>query len=262
MRLLSQQSPNRTPKVIIPKGKKNVSIQSIVPLTQHEQRGAKRKRKSQKSEIMTSSSFTNLLEENEKENVELEEAKAKRALKKNKNGEKIKKGKAQGAKKKLILNSVENTVPSKSSANNEGTIFPGCEQTYDEDWIQCIVFVLYATTTKFSGCVLLASRPAYSYPPRRLTSFLAPTADETLNSFPIDQNYYRSASNSLLARTADRTPKMFALQGDPSRSTFPPSSKRSPYIVSPAGRDFTWNDLVHSSVPPLLMEISRRFQHL
>ncbi|GBN17399.1 hypothetical protein AVEN_61818-1 [Araneus ventricosus] len=43
---------------------------------------------------------------------------------------------------------------------------------------------------------------------------------------------YRSASNSLLARTADRTPETFALQGDPSRSAFPPSSKRSPYIVS------------------------------
>ncbi|GBN05016.1 hypothetical protein AVEN_164094-1 [Araneus ventricosus] len=26
---------------------------------------------------------------------------------------------------------------------------------------------LYATTAKFSGCVLLSSRPAYSYPPRR-----------------------------------------------------------------------------------------------
>ncbi|GBM91923.1 hypothetical protein AVEN_132273-1 [Araneus ventricosus] len=26
---------------------------------------------------------------------------------------------------------------------------------------------LYATTAKFSGCVLMASRPAYSYPPRR-----------------------------------------------------------------------------------------------
>ncbi|GBM40929.1 hypothetical protein AVEN_161575-1 [Araneus ventricosus] len=78
----------------------------------------------------------------------------------------------------------------------------------------------------------------------------------------MDQHYYRSASNSLLARTADRTPKTFALQGDPSRLTFPPSSKRSPYIVSPAGRDVTWNDLVHSSVSPFLIEISRRFQHL
>ncbi|GBM59751.1 hypothetical protein AVEN_110023-1 [Araneus ventricosus] len=37
---------------------------------------------------------------------------------------------------------------------------------------------------------------------------------------------------SFLARTADRTPKTFVLQGDPSRSTSPPSSKHSPYIVS------------------------------
>ncbi|GBN99390.1 hypothetical protein AVEN_25392-1 [Araneus ventricosus] len=58
--------------------------------------------------------------------------------------------------------------------------------------------------------------------------------------------HYRSASNSLLARTANRTPKTFALQGDPSRSTHPPSSKRSPYIVFPAGRNVTWNDLAHS----------------
>ncbi|GBN96898.1 hypothetical protein AVEN_270664-1 [Araneus ventricosus] len=52
----------------------DVSIQSIVPLPR-QQRGAKRKRKSQKSEIMTSSPFKNLLEENEKEKVELEETK-------------------------------------------------------------------------------------------------------------------------------------------------------------------------------------------
>ncbi|GBM83620.1 hypothetical protein AVEN_260297-1 [Araneus ventricosus] len=62
----------------------------------------------------------------------------------------------------------------------------------------------------------------------------------------MDQHYYSSASNSLLARTADRTPKTFALQGDPSRSTLTPSSKRSPYIVYPAGCDVTWNDLAHS----------------
>ncbi|GBN95471.1 hypothetical protein AVEN_150294-1 [Araneus ventricosus] len=49
----------------------------------------------------------------------------------------------------------------------------------------------------------------------------------------MDQHTYRSASNSLLARTAGRTPKTFALQGDPSRSTHTPSYKRSPYIVSP-----------------------------
>ncbi|GBM25613.1 hypothetical protein AVEN_168527-1 [Araneus ventricosus] len=71
----------------------------------------------------------------------------------------------------------------------------------------------------------------------------------------MDRRYYSSASNSLIARTADRTPKTFALQGDTSRSTLPPSSMRSPYIVSPAGRDDTWNDLVHASVSPLLIEI-------
>ncbi|GBO23795.1 hypothetical protein AVEN_141497-1 [Araneus ventricosus] len=48
----------------------------------------------------------------------------------------------------------------------------------------------------------------------------------------MDQHSYRSAPNSLLPRTADRTPKTLALQGDPSRSTHPPSSKPSPYIVS------------------------------
>ncbi|GBM93420.1 hypothetical protein AVEN_160682-1 [Araneus ventricosus] len=60
---------------------------------------------------------------------------------------------------------------------------PGCDQTYDEDWIQCGKHVrsggmrnvpitkavehLYVTIAKFSGCVLLASRPEFSYPPRR-----------------------------------------------------------------------------------------------
>ncbi|GBM32472.1 hypothetical protein AVEN_136047-1 [Araneus ventricosus] len=59
----------------------DVSIQTIVPLPR---RGSERKRKSQKSEIMTSSPFKNLLEKNEKEKIELEEAKANRALKNNK----------------------------------------------------------------------------------------------------------------------------------------------------------------------------------
>ncbi|GBM05152.1 hypothetical protein AVEN_197714-1 [Araneus ventricosus] len=62
----------------------------------------------------------------------------------------------------------------------------------------------------------------------------------------MNRHYYSSASNSLLARTADRTPKTFALQDDPSRSTHTPSSKRSPYIVYLTGRDVTWNDLEHS----------------
>ncbi|GBM51173.1 hypothetical protein AVEN_254590-1 [Araneus ventricosus] len=78
----------------------DVSIQLIVPLPRREQRGAKRKGKSQKSETMTSSPFKHLLEKNVQEKVELEEAKANRALKKNKNGDKIKKGKTLKAKKK------------------------------------------------------------------------------------------------------------------------------------------------------------------
>ncbi|GBM09892.1 hypothetical protein AVEN_241216-1 [Araneus ventricosus] len=70
----------------------DVSIQSVVPFPRHEQRGAKRKIKSQ-NEIMTSSPFKNLLEKNEKEKVVLEEAKANRALKKIKIGTKLKKDK-------------------------------------------------------------------------------------------------------------------------------------------------------------------------
>ncbi|GBM86403.1 hypothetical protein AVEN_247442-1 [Araneus ventricosus] len=62
----------------------------------------------------------------------------------------------------------------------------------------------------------------------------------------MDRHTHHSASNSLLARTADRTPETFALQGDPSRPTHFPSSKRSPYIVFPEGRDVTCNNLAHS----------------
>ncbi|GBM59618.1 hypothetical protein AVEN_218930-1 [Araneus ventricosus] len=118
---------------------------------------------------MISSPFKNLFEKNEEEKVELVEAKANRVLMNNKNGDKTKKRKTMKAKKKLILNSIENPVPSTSSANNEGTICPGCEQTYDEDWMQCGYYVrsggmrnvpvtkavkhLYATTAKFSGAI-------------------------------------------------------------------------------------------------------------
>ncbi|GBM50515.1 hypothetical protein AVEN_160738-1 [Araneus ventricosus] len=69
----------------------DVSIQSILPFPRHEQRGAKRKRKSQKSEIMTSSPLKIFFDENEKEKVELEEAKANLIFKKNKNGAKLNK---------------------------------------------------------------------------------------------------------------------------------------------------------------------------
>ncbi|GBN54654.1 hypothetical protein AVEN_124808-1 [Araneus ventricosus] len=60
----------------------------------------------------------------------------------------------------------------------------------------------------------------------------------------MDQHSYRSAPNSLIARTADRTPETFALQGDPSRPTHLSSSKCSPYIVSP-GRP--WRHMESSS---------------
>ncbi|GBM10423.1 hypothetical protein AVEN_263339-1 [Araneus ventricosus] len=114
----------------------DVSIQSIVPLPRHEQRGAKRKRKFQKSKIMTSSPFKNLLEKNKKEKVKLEEAKANLIPKKNKNGDKTEKGK-DPSKEKTHSEFYQNPVPSTSSANNEGTICPGCERTCDEDWILC-----------------------------------------------------------------------------------------------------------------------------
>ncbi|GBN64655.1 hypothetical protein AVEN_148976-1 [Araneus ventricosus] len=93
----------------------------------------------------------------------------------------------------------------------------------------------------------------------QLTSFLARTADETLKSFPMDQHYYRSASKSILARTAVRTPKTFAL-------TRRSQSINTPTVIQALSlyslRDVTWSHLVHSSVSPLLREISRRFQHL
>ncbi|GBO02117.1 hypothetical protein AVEN_123497-1, partial [Araneus ventricosus] len=89
----------------------DVSIQSILPLRRHEQRGAKRKRKSQKSEITTSSRFKNFLEENEKEKVELEEQMPIEFLREIEMGTKLKKRKALKAKIKLILNSIENPVP-------------------------------------------------------------------------------------------------------------------------------------------------------
>ena len=68
---------------------------------------------------------------------ELEEAKANRAAMKNKNGAKTKKGQTLKAKRKLILSCTDNLDLSKSSANNEATVCPGCEQSYDEDCIQC-----------------------------------------------------------------------------------------------------------------------------
>ncbi|GBN00117.1 hypothetical protein AVEN_84474-1 [Araneus ventricosus] len=47
---------------------------------------------------------------------------------------------------------------------------------------------LYATTAKFSGCVFLASCPAYSYPPRRVRTL-------TLLSLTIYRGYHDKATN-------------------------------------------------------------------
>ncbi|GBN66099.1 Acyl-CoA synthetase family member 2, mitochondrial [Araneus ventricosus] len=80
-------------------------------------------------------------------------------------------------------------------------------------------------------------------------TFLGYWDDEEKTAEVLDKtHWYHTGARltSCLARTADRTPKTFALQGDPSRSTHTPSSKRSPYIVYPAGRDITRNDLAHS----------------
>ncbi|GBL91806.1 hypothetical protein AVEN_172734-1 [Araneus ventricosus] len=54
---------------------------------------------------------------------------------------------------------------------------------------------LYATTAKFSGCVLLASRPSYSYPPRR-----APHTKEKSRSL-LETQYHHIWRQNLVARS-------------------------------------------------------------
>ncbi|GBN78910.1 hypothetical protein AVEN_223556-1 [Araneus ventricosus] len=119
---------------------------------------------------MTSSPLKNLLEKNEKEKVELKEAKANRVFKQN--GDKTEEGKALKAKKKLILNSIENPVTSTSSTKNEGQYAQvanthmmqiGSRVDYVRSGgmrsvpVMKAVEHLYATTAKFSG-------RAYSWP--------------------------------------------------------------------------------------------------
>ncbi|GBL99075.1 hypothetical protein AVEN_10854-1, partial [Araneus ventricosus] len=101
-------------------------------------------------------------------------------------------------------------------------------------------------------------------------------ADETPKSFQSINNtaQYRSASNSLLPRIADRTPKRDSKddshsKANPidenvqSRSTFTYSviQAHSLYSMPRQACDVTWNHVVHSRVSPLLIEISRKFQH-
>ncbi|GBM94288.1 hypothetical protein AVEN_154621-1 [Araneus ventricosus] len=69
------------------------------------------------------------------------------------------------------------------------------------------------------------------------------SADITLRN---GKKLHKRSAHQLPSSNFRRTPKTFALQGDPSRTTHTPSSKHSSYIVSPAGRDVTRNDLAHS----------------
>ncbi|GBM50743.1 hypothetical protein AVEN_144166-1 [Araneus ventricosus] len=167
----------------------DASIQSIFPLPRHEQRGAKRNRKSQKSEIMTSSPFKNFLDKNEKEKVELEEVKANRVFKKNKNGDKTKRRKALKAKKKFILNSIENPVPSQvrqimrgqyAQAANTHMTKIGCSVDYVRSGgmrnvpVTKAVSICMRLLLNFQGAYSWP-RPAYSYPSRRMPkNFLPP----------------------------------------------------------------------------------------
>ncbi|GBN21629.1 hypothetical protein AVEN_135096-1 [Araneus ventricosus] len=113
----------------------------------------------------------------------------------------------------------------------------GREQVITDD-ISRIRKLPYEITSIEIGALVGAERSSHQLPSSHCgrSSKVVPNGSTT----------YRSASNNLLARTADRTPKTFALQGNPSRPTQPPSSKRSPSTVFLAGCDVTWNDLAHS----------------
>ncbi|GBM28979.1 hypothetical protein AVEN_40738-1 [Araneus ventricosus] len=127
---------------------------------------------------MTSSPFENLLERNEREKVELEKAKANRALRNNKNGDKTEKGETLKEKKKLILNSIENPQQVRqimrgqyAQAANKHMMKIGSSVDYVRgggmsnvpvtQWSICMRLLLNFR------CVLLASRPVYSEPARR-----------------------------------------------------------------------------------------------
>lgn len=132
-----------------------VGISTIFPLPQIKVevgKNQKRKRRAQKSEVITSSPFKNDLEAKEKEKQDLEKAKQKRiverALKKNvkADGKIIKK---PNIKKQLKYEdpkpSHEDPKPSTSSAQaviyedeeDESTLCAGCGHSYSDDWVQC-----------------------------------------------------------------------------------------------------------------------------
>ncbi|GBM21209.1 hypothetical protein AVEN_265815-1 [Araneus ventricosus] len=78
----------------------------------------------------------------------------------------------------------------------------------------------------------------------------------------MDHDFLPLGVQQLLARTADRTPKTLAFQGDPSsRSTHTSVIQAPLYIVS---RQAVTSHELSSNICCifLLIEISRRFQHL
>ncbi|GBL96817.1 hypothetical protein AVEN_118942-1 [Araneus ventricosus] len=62
---------------------------------------------------------------------------------------------------------------------------------------------LYATTIKFSACVILASRPAYSYPPRRVRVKTMPSVNNNVNKNPIQESKYATRYNRQKQKEAD-----------------------------------------------------------
>ena len=114
---------------------------------------------------------------------ELEEAKAYQAVLKNKNGAKTKKGQTLKAKKNLFWVVPTTQFPQQvqqimrrqysQAANNHMMKIASSVDYVKSDGIRTVQVTkslehLYMTSAKFSGCVLLGSGPAYSYPSCRL----------------------------------------------------------------------------------------------
>ncbi|XP_063222242.1 uncharacterized protein LOC134534428 [Bacillus rossius redtenbacheri] len=120
-----------------------IQIQSVLPLPQHKRQESKNKRPAQKSNIITSSPYKNILEEKEKAKQEIEKAKADRALLKTRHEAETKNANTKKVKSKNKLRANFETVQSQGPSTSHGepstevTTCPACKESYDEDWIQC-----------------------------------------------------------------------------------------------------------------------------
>ncbi|GBO21865.1 hypothetical protein AVEN_223267-1 [Araneus ventricosus] len=94
------------------------------------------------------------------------------------------------------------------------------------------------------------------------TLFSNNTNSQQITSHDNNCTFQRSA-HQLPARTADEPRKTFALQEDPvdQHKIITVIQALSLYYSLPRSRDVTWN-LLDIQAYPLLIEISRRFQHL